>query len=134
MPSQEVVHISPTEVTPELGKGALGTWRPTQPYGGRLDKTGVNADDGSRGEAVGKPGVAGVHTNQRLSLSMPWEGPRKIGQGFKPDPGNLAVRHYRGASGNVTLVEMCSHLATERAGMGTLHLTVGASELYPNPL
>jgi hypothetical protein len=27
---------------------------------------------------------------------------------------------------------MCSHLATERAGMGTLHLTVGASELYPN--
>jgi hypothetical protein len=38
-----------------------------------------------------------------------------------------------GASENVTLVEMCSHLATERAGMGTLHLTVGASELYPNP-
>ena len=33
----------------------------------------------------------------------------------------------------MTLVEMCSHLATERAGMGTLHLTVGASELYPNP-
>jgi hypothetical protein len=33
----------------------------------------------------------------------------------------------------VTLVEMCTHLATERAGMGTLHLTVGASELYPNP-
>jgi ribosomal protein L32 len=32
----------------------------------------------------------------------------------------------------VTLVEMCSHLATERAGMGTLHLTVGASEFYPN--
>ena len=27
MPSQEVVHISPTEVTPELGKGAQGTWR-----------------------------------------------------------------------------------------------------------
>jgi hypothetical protein len=38
-----------------------------------------------------------------------------------------------GASENVTLVEMCSHLATERAGLGTLHLTVGASELYPNP-
>ena len=32
----------------------------------------------------------------------------------------------------MTLVEMCSHLATERAGRGTLHLTVGASELYPN--
>ena len=53
-------------------------------------------------------------------------------QDFKPDRGNPAVRHYRGASENVTLVEMCSHLATERAGMGTLYLTVGASELYPN--
>jgi hypothetical protein len=27
---------------------------------------------------------------------------------------------------------MGTHLATERAGMVTLHLTVGASELYPN--
>ena len=69
MPSQEVVHISPTEVTPELGKGALGTWRPTQPYGGRPDKTGTYACYGSRGEAVGKPGVAGAYTNQRLNLS-----------------------------------------------------------------
>jgi hypothetical protein len=50
---------------------------------------------------VVKPGVAGVHTNQRLNLSAPWEGLRMTGQGFKPDPGNLAVRHYRGASGNV---------------------------------
>jgi hypothetical protein len=32
----------------------------------------------------------------------------------------------------VTLVEMGTHLATERVGMVTLHLTVGASELYPN--
>ena len=58
--------------------------------------------------------------------------PTEDSQGFKPDLGNPAVRDYRGASGNVTLVEMCSHLATERAGMGTLHLTVGASEFYPN--
>ena len=33
--------ISPTEVTPKLGKGAQDTWRPAGPYGGRLDKTGV---------------------------------------------------------------------------------------------
>ena len=26
MPSQETDHVSPTEVTPELGKEALGTW------------------------------------------------------------------------------------------------------------
>jgi hypothetical protein len=54
-------------------------------------------------------------------------------QDCKPDRGNPAVRHYRGASENGTLVEMCSVRASERAGMGTLHLTVGASELYPNP-
>jgi len=58
--------------------------------------------DGSGGEAGGKPGVAGAYTDQRLNLSKPWEGPRMKGQGFKPDPGNLAVRDYRGASGNVS--------------------------------
>ncbi len=26
-PSDEVLDISPPEVTPEVGKGALGTWR-----------------------------------------------------------------------------------------------------------
>jgi hypothetical protein len=51
---------------------------------------------------VGKPGVAGAYTNQRLNLSKPWEGLRRTGQGLEPDPGNLAVRDYRGASGNVS--------------------------------
>ena len=69
--------------------------------GGRLDKPGTYAGYGSEGEAVGKPGVAGVYTNQRLNLSKLWEGLRKTCQGFKPDPGNLAVRDYRGASENV---------------------------------
>ena len=63
MPSQETDHVSPTEVTPELGKEALGTWRPPRPsgdwaptikmrthshqncraIGDRLDKTGAYA-------------------------------------------------------------------------------------------
>jgi hypothetical protein len=30
MSSQETDHVSPTEVTPELGKGALDTWRPSR--------------------------------------------------------------------------------------------------------
>ena len=47
---------------------------------------------------MGKPGVAGVYTNQRLSLSTTWEGSRLICRGFKPDSGNLTVRDYRGAS------------------------------------
>jgi len=32
----------------------------------------------------------------------------------------------------VALVEMGTHLATERAGLVTLHLTVGAPEFYPS--
>ena len=50
---------------------------------------------------MGKLGVAGVYTNQRLSLSTTWEGLRLICRGFKPDSGNLTVRDYRGASENV---------------------------------
>ena len=68
--------------------------------GGRLDKTGdtqVTASGG--GEAVGKPGVAGVYTNQRLSLSTTREGLRLICRGFKPDSRDVTVRDYRGASG-----------------------------------
>jgi len=100
--------------------------------GGRLDKTGTHANDGSRGEAVGKPGVAGVYTNQRLNLSKPWKGLRMTCQGFKPDPGNLAVRHYRGASRNVRHGETVNPPAIERAGSETPHLQQGALDLYPN--
>ena len=60
--------------------------------GGRLDKTGTYANDGPRGEAVGKPSGAGVYTTQRLTLSKLWEGTRRTCQGLEPDPGNLAVR------------------------------------------
>src|SRR5271169_1649199 len=51
-----------------------------------------------------------------------WEGSRTRGQGFKPDLGNSAVRHYRGAFENVAMVEMRTQLAIERAGLVTLHL------------
>ena len=48
MPSQETANVSPTEVTPELGKGALDVGGLLGRLGGRLDKTGTYADDGSR--------------------------------------------------------------------------------------
>jgi hypothetical protein len=59
MPSQETDHVSPTEVTPELGKEALGTWRPFRPYGGRLDKTGA---------------YAGTAQKARLWANQEWQG------------------------------------------------------------
>jgi hypothetical protein len=100
--SQETDHVSPTEVAPELGKGAQDTWRSPWPFRrAGLIKPAPTQMMAQGGEAVGKPGVAGVYANQRLSLSPPWEGRRMTCQGFKPDPGNLAVRDYRGASENV---------------------------------
>ena len=53
-------------------------------------------------EAVVKPGEDGAYVSSALKLHLHWEGPRKRGQGFKPDRGNPAVRHYRGAAGNVS--------------------------------
>ena len=84
-----------------MGKGAQDTWRPAWPYGGRLDKTGVTPRRVKR-RGWGQTGMAGAYTDQRLNLSKPWEGSQKKCRGFKPDPGNLAVRDYRGASGNVS--------------------------------
>jgi hypothetical protein len=46
--------------------------------------------------------------------------------------GNPAVRHYRGATGNVAMVGMRTRLAIERAGTETPHLKRGAPVLYPN--
>ena len=62
MLSQETDHVSPTEVIPELGEGALDTWRPPWPYGGRLDKTGAYAmtAQGGRGCEQTRSG-RGVH-------------------------------------------------------------------------
>ena len=91
MPSQETDNVSPTEVTPELGKGALDTWRSSGRLGGRLDKTGVNADDGSRrrgcgqtrsGRGVYEPAFKPLQALGRPSEEMPrfQTGPGKSGR------------------------------------------------------
>jgi hypothetical protein len=96
--------------------------------GGRLDKTGTHANDGSRGEAVGKPGVAGVYTNQRLNLSKPWEDLRMTSQGFKPGSGNPTVRHYRGALGNVRHGETETPSCNRKSGNGNPSPTAGRAQ------
>ncbi len=55
---------------------------------------------------VSKPDTRGVDANQRLSSRGMWEGSLTIGQDFKPDLRNSAVRNYRGAAGNVAKVEL----------------------------
>ena len=51
---------------------------------------------------------------------------------MEPDPGNLAVRDFRGASRNVRHGETVNPPAIERAGPETPHLQRGALDLYPN--
>ena len=102
--------------------------------GGRLDKTGTHANDGSRGEAVGKPGVAGVYTNQRLNLSKPWEDLRMTSQGFKPGSGNPTVRHYRGALGNVRHGETETPSCNRKSGNGNPSPTAGRAQFLSQPL
>src|SRR5215471_4123285 len=82
--------------------------------------------------ACGQTVAVRAYCVSALKPHRSWEGPQRKCQGFKPDRGNPAVRDYRGASGNVAMVEMRSHLATERAGVVTLHLKAGAPEFYPN--
>src|SRR5262249_53578135 len=78
------------------------------------------------GEAVGKPGMAGAHTNQRLSLSKPWEGLRRTCRGFEPDSGNLTVRDYRGASRNVRHGEIVTPSRDRKSGNGNPFTYSGA--------
>ena len=59
-----------------------------------------------------------MYTNQRLNLPKPWEGPRRTCQGFKPDLGNPAVRHYRGASGTVRHGETVNPFRNRKSGNG----------------
>jgi hypothetical protein len=79
MLSQEMAHISPTKVTPEL-KGLWALCGLRSCLGGRLDNTGVNADDGSRrrgrgqtrsGKGAYKPAFKPLYAMGRPTDGMP---------------------------------------------------------------
>ena len=125
-------HIFPIEVTPRLGKGALDTWRfPLSAWVAGLIKPAQSPDAGLETRLGANQKRKGrIRTSVLTSVHL--GRPAEDSQGFKPDLGNPAVRDYRGASGNVAMVEMRSHLAIERARLVTLHLQQRASELYPN--
>jgi hypothetical protein len=104
MSSQETAYTSPQWGIPTLGKGTLGTWR-FHRVARRPDTELAQSRRGNGTRLWANRGRRGVW-EPALKPRPSWEGPWKIGQGFKPDLGNLAVRHYRGASGNVATVEL----------------------------
>ena len=120
MSSQEPMQDSPVAVTLEPGKGTLDTWRFHRHRGGRTQSR-RQADTCGGARLWANHGGWGV-CEPALKPLRSWVGPWRKGQGFKPDRGNPAVRDYRGASGNVAMVEMRSHLAIERARLVALHL------------
>jgi hypothetical protein len=75
-----------------------------------------------RVEAVDKPRADGAHAHQRLNFISYGKVHGRKAKASNRTMGNPAVRHYRGAFGNVAMVEMGSHLAIERARLVTLHL------------
>ena len=117
-------------VTPAGGEGTLDTWRCPCQRGGRLDKTGVTPMLAwTRGRVNhGRRGVC----EPVLEPRRRWEGSRKKAKVSNRTTGNPAVRDYRGASGNVAMVEMRSRLAYRKSESGNPPPTAGAPELYPN--
>ena len=63
-----------------------------------------------------------MYANQRLSLPESGKAYGRKAKVSNRTSGNPAVRDYRGASGNVAMVELRSQLAIERARLVTLHL------------
>jgi hypothetical protein len=84
-------------VIPTLGKGTLGTWRFHRATR-RSDTELAQSRRGNGTRLWANRGSRGV-CEPALKPLPSWEGPWKKGQGFKPDPGNPAVRHYRGGLG-----------------------------------
>ena len=74
-----------------------------------------------------------MYTNQRLSLSKLWEGPRMTCQGFKPDSGNPTVRHYRGASGTVRHGETVTPFRNRKSGNGNPSPTARRARFLSRP-
>src|SRR5215471_4080827 len=104
---------------PRLGKGTLDTWRCRLQRGGRTQSRHKPTYAGGTQQWVNHGSRA--YVGQRLNSGEVGKAHCDC-QCFKPDPGNPAVRDYRGAFGNVAMVEMRSQLANRKSELVTLHL------------
>ncbi len=72
-----------------------------------------------------------MYCEPALQPRYAWEDPQSKSQGFKLDSGDPTVQDYRGASGNVAMVELGTRLAIERARTVTLHLKLARWSSIP---
>ncbi len=130
MSSQEAVHVSLMEATPTSGKGTLGTWWFHFQRGGRTQSRHKPTYEMelSCEQTICRRGVC----EPALELRGEWEGVRTKCQDFKPDLGNSAVRHYRGASENVANGGIVNPTRNRKGEPGNPLPKANASEFYPN--
>src|SRR6516164_4719435 len=83
-------------------------------------------------EAVVKPREDGAYAHQHLNFIPFGKVHGRKAKASNRTTGNPAVRHYRGATGNVSHGGIVNPSCIERAGMETPHLKRGAPVLYPN--
>src|SRR6516164_4936326 len=111
------------------GQRGSGTWRfhrqrDSRTQSRRYVVAGLERDHG-------QTWLAGAYANQRLNLAQTWEGTWKICHVLEPDLRNSAVRHYWGASGNVVMAGMGTHLATQRVRLVTPRLPLASPSSIP---
>jgi hypothetical protein len=130
MSSQEAVHVSLMEVTPTSGKETLGTWWCHRQRGGRTQSRHkpTHEMELSCEQTIRSRGVC----ESALEPRCEGEGSRTRGQDFKPDLGNSAVRHYRGASENVANGGIVNPPRNRKGESGSPPPKANASEFYPN--
>jgi len=103
--SQETEHASP-----DIGNACMRA-KELWVIGGFIGSGAVGHRAGNKPPHVRKRNCGQTGGGQgvcepALKLCFSWEDPQKIGQCLKPDLGKPAVRDFRGASGNVTMVEL----------------------------
>jgi hypothetical protein len=119
------------KVTPTSGKGTLGTWRFhffSAVVGHRADRSRTHEMELSWEQTIRSRGVC----EPALEPRGEWEGVRTKCQDFKPDLGNSAVRHYRGASENVANGGIVNPPRNRKGELGNPLPKANASEFYPN--
>jgi len=129
-PFEVILEVTPREVTPQRGKGALGAWWAKRMSAGRdIDPT--NAWLPSDAESWIKPAAQGVYASQRLSFGA-------AGKGLRGTVTKVAnrTREIRpsgmktGASGNVTMG--AGLRAATKVAESPPDPTVRAPEFYPH--
>jgi hypothetical protein len=130
-PFDAMPDIAPPEVTPEVGKGALGTGRRWYRSSARALTRGTTVTfEPARGhEQTG--GKRGVRARQRLSFAA--AGKVRGGQPrSEPDSGQPTVRDRRGGLGKRDQGGNVNPPRNRKSGAGNPPPTVRALEFYPN--